>query len=101
MESSNGREGEKEVVGEGEDENDEREKQREDAEGEDNGDEKNSEGVSGSPGDGHTRLFILPKIWTINDFMPTMSAKVFNTLRDHYQIPDHIPICLPGKFEKC
>ena len=30
-----------------------------------------------------------------------MSDKVFNTLRDHYQIPKNIPICLPRKFEKC
>ena len=33
--------------------------------------------------------------------MATMSTKVFNTLRDCYQILDHIPIRLPGKFEKC
>ncbi|KAK9993564.1 hypothetical protein SO802_023267 [Lithocarpus litseifolius] len=45
--------------------------------------------------------FILPKIWTINDFLPKMSEKVFNNLRDRYQIPDHIPIRLPSKFEKC
>ena len=30
-----------------------------------------------------------------------MSDKVLNTLRDHYQIPENIPICLPRKFEKC
>ena len=30
-----------------------------------------------------------------------MSNKVFNTLRDHYQISNNIPIRLPGKFEKC
>ena len=30
-----------------------------------------------------------------------MSAKVFKDLRDRYQILDHIPICLLGKFEKC
>ena len=33
--------------------------------------------------------------------MPTMTTNVFKNLRDHYQIPDHIPIRLPGKFEKC
>ena len=37
----------------------------------------------------------------VNDFLPTMSDKIFNTLCDCYQIPDNIPICLPRKFEKC
>ena len=101
MESCNGGEGEEEVVGEGEDENDEGEEEREDTGDEDNGDEETSDGVSESPGDGHTYPFILPKIWTVNDFMPTMSIEVFNTLQDHYQIPNHIPIRLPGKFGKC
>ena len=30
-----------------------------------------------------------------------MSDKVFNILRDRYQILDNIPIRFPGKFEKC
>ena len=55
----------------------------------------------GSLGDGHTRPFILPEIWTINDFKPMMTTKIFNNLRVHYQILDNIPICLPGKYEKC
>lgn len=55
----------------------------------------------GSPGDGHTRPFILSKIWTINDFKLTITAKIFKNLQDHYQIPNHIPIHLYGKFEKC
>ena len=59
------------------------------------------EGSLGSPRDGHTRPFILPAIWTINDFKPTMTTNIFKNLRDCYQILDHIPICLPGKFEKC
>ena len=59
------------------------------------------EGSLGSPGDGHTCPFILPKIWTVNDFKPTMTANIFKNLRDRYQIPDHILICLPRKFEKC
>ena len=44
--------------------------------------------------------FILHSIWTVNDFYPTMSSKVFNTLRDHYQIPKNNPIHLPKKFEQ-
>ena len=73
-------------------------------EGEDDEDEDESDrgaSVSGSPGDGRTRPFILPKMWIVNDFKLTMTANVFKNLKDHYQIPDNIPICLPGKFEKC
>ena len=31
-----------------------------------------------------SRPFILPKIWTVNDFYPTISQRVFNTLRDRH-----------------
>ena len=58
-------------------------------------------GSSGNLESGYTHSFILPKIWTVNNFLPTMTAKIFKDLRDRYQIPDHITICLPGKFEKC
>ena len=51
-------------------------------------------------GDG-PRPFILPLIWTVNDFYLTMSPNVFNKLHDHFQIPKNIPIRLPKKFEKC
>ena len=47
------------------------------------------------------RPFILPLIWIVNDFYLTMSLKVFNTFHARYQIPDHIPMRLPWKFEKC
>ena len=59
------------------------------------------DGSSGSLGDGHTRPFILPKMRTINDFLPTMTANIFKNLSDLYQTPDHIPIRLPEKFKKC
>ena len=81
-------EGEEGMVGKGEDENDEGEEEREDDGDEDDSDKKTSEGTSGSPEDDCP--FILPKIWTVNDFLPTMSAKVFNTLWDRYQILDNI-----------
>ena len=83
--------------------------EKEESDGKDEGDDGavdkdeggvSKEGSSGSDGDGHTRPFILPKIWIVNDFMPTMTAKVFKDLWDRYQIPDHILICLPEKFEK-
>ena len=90
--------GEEEEIDEGEDEG----YKGEDDEDEGDIDERTLEGgSSGSPRDGHTRPFILPKMWTINDFNPTMTANIFKTLRDRYQIPDHIPIRLLGKFEKC
>ena len=47
------------------------------------------------------RNFVLPLIWTIDDFSSTIQRKHFNTLRDRYQIPVDVPICLPYKFEKC
>ena len=62
-------------------------------------DEEALDSTSGTPEDDHP--FILPKIWTINDFLPAMLDKVFNTLCDRYQILDNIPIHLPRKFEKC
>ena len=47
------------------------------------------------------RNFILPLIWTINNFSSTIQRKHFNTLRDRYQIPVDVPIRLPHKFKKC
>jgi len=76
-------------------------------EGEDDGDEGEvdkrtlEDESSRSPRDGHTHPFILPKMWTVNDFLLTMTANIFKNLRDRYQIPDHIPIRLLRKFEKC
>ena len=58
-------------------------------------------GSSGNLESGHTHPFILSKIWTINDFLPTMTTKIFKDLRNCYQILNHILIRLPRKFEKC
>ena len=58
-------------------------------------------GSLGSSRDGHTCPFILPAIWTVNDFKPTMTTNIFKNLRHRYQIPDNIPTCLLRKFEKC
>ena len=66
---------------------------------EDNSDEQAFDSTLGAPRDDCP--FILPKIWIVNNFLPTMSDKVFKTPRDRYQIPNDIPICLLGKFEKC
>ena len=71
-----------------------------DSDGDDSdGDEGPSEGTSEGPGD--NRPFILPEDWAVNKFLPRMSDKVFRELRTPYQIPDHIPICLPEENESC
>ena len=49
----------------------------------------------------HTHPFILPQMWNVNDFLPRMTSNIFKNLRDRFQIPNHIPIYLPRKFEKC
>ena len=58
-----------------------------------------SEGALVAPGD--NRPFILPAEWAVNKFLPSMSEKIFSELRVRYQIPEHIPIRLPYKNEKC
>ena len=98
VESCFGEGGEEEEIDEGEDEG----YKGEDDEDEGDVDERTLEGgSSGSLRDGHTHPFILPKIWTVNDFLPTMTTNIFKNLKDRYQIPDHIPIHLLEKFEKC
>ena len=49
---------------------------------------------------GLRKVIMLP-IWTINDFISTTKENHFKTLRGKYQIPDHIPLRLPYKSEKC
>ena len=69
-----------------------------DADEKDDG-EESYEGTSIGPGD--NRPFILPAKWAVNKFLPLMSDKVYKELRVRYQIPEHIPICLPKENEKC
>ena len=71
----------------------------------DSNDEENVENVE-SPirsviGLDSLKKFVLPLMWTVNDFNSTIQIKHFNTLRERYQILDDIPIHLPFKFEKC
>ena len=47
------------------------------------------------------REFIMLPLWTINAFNSSIKQTHFNTLREKYQIPVHIPIHLPFKSEKC
>ena len=76
------REGDKDEEGEGESE---RELEVRDDEDEDKGDRGASVvESSGSLRDGHTRPFVLPKIWTVNDFKLTITTNIFKNLRDRY-----------------
>ena len=78
VESCVGEENEEDEIDVVKDEGDEGGEEGEDDKDEGEADEGTIEGVSlGSPGDGHTRPFILLNMWTINDFLPTMMANIF------------------------
>ena len=49
--------------------------------------------------DGFKEFILLP-LWTVNDFISKIKEPHFKTLRDRYQIPVNIPMCLPYKSEK-
>ena len=66
---------------------------------EEDGDGESCEGTLVGPGDNCP--FILPAEWAVNKFLPLISDKVFKELHIRYQIPEHIPICLPRENEKC
>ena len=68
-------------------------------EDEDYGNEESYKGTLGVPGD--NRPFILSKNWSVNKFLPKMSDRVFKELRTRFQIPNHIPLRLPRKNERC
>ena len=100
VESCVGR-GKKEEVVEGDEGEAEGDEEEEDDGDKGDTDERTLEvGSSGSPRSRHARPFILPKMWTVNDFLSKMTVNIFKNLRDRYQIPDHISIRLPGKFDK-
>ena len=72
----------------------------EDGDGDEDGNrEGSSEGASVGPGDNSP--FILLAEWAVNKFLPSMSDKIFSESHVRYQIPEHIPICLPYENEKC
>ena len=50
--------------------------------------------------DGLREFVMLPE-WTVHKFVSTIKEVHFKTIRAIYQIPDHIPIRLPYKSEKC
>lgn len=92
----------KEVKGEGkEDEGDGEEEYEEDDEEKGDGEEGGGDGKGSKSSGDDFRPFILPKIWSVSNFLPKLSEKVLNKLHDRFQIPSHIPLKLPGKNEKC
>ena len=83
---------------EGEEEDKDGEKgegEEEEGDGDEGENHREGDGAIGQVDRGSHRPFILPLIRTVNDFNPTMSLKVFNNLRNRYQIPEHIPLQLP------
>ena len=68
---------------------------------EEEGEEEEREGVGSEPSGDDYRPFILPKIWLMNNFFPKLIDKDSNKLWDCFQIPEHIPIRMAGKHEKC
>ena len=64
----------------------------------DDGEEQTLRSLVGA--NGLREFNMLPK-WTVNNFLSTIKENHFKTLRDNFQIPDNIPICLPYKSEKC
>ena len=66
-------------------------------EGSDDGDQ----GIKSVVGADGLREFVVLPEWMVNNFKSTIKEVHFKTLRAIYQIPDHIPIRLPYKSEKC
>ena len=62
-------------------------------EGSDDGDQ----GIKSVVGANELKEFVMLPEWTVNNFRSTIKEVHFKTLRAIYQIPDHIPICLPYK----
>ena len=59
------------------------------------------QGIKSVVGADGLREFVMLLEWTVNNFKSTIKEVHFKTLRAIYQIPDHIPIHLPYKSEKC
>ena len=67
-------------------------------EGSDDGEDQRIKSVVGTD---RLKEFVMLPEWTVNAFTFTINEAHFKTLRANYQIPDHIPIRLPYKSEKC
>ena len=67
-------------------------------EGSDDGEDQRIKSVVGTD---RLKEFVMLPEWTVNAFTSTINEAHFKTLRANYQIPNHIPIRLPFKSEKC
>ena len=65
------------------------------------GDSKNESPIRFVTGPNGLRQFLVPLMWTVNEFNSIIKRPYFETLRERYQIPTNVPINLPLKFEKC
>ena len=65
------------------------------------GSDGGGEGLKSVVGADGLREFVMLPEWTMNNFRSTIKEVHFKTIRAIYQIPDHIPIHLPYKSEKC
>ena len=59
------------------------------------GSDDGDQGIKSVVGVDGLREFVMLPEWTVNNFTSTIKEMHFKTLRAIYQIPDHIPICLP------
>ena len=59
------------------------------------------QGIKSVVGANGLREFVMLPEWTVNNFRSPIKEVHFKTIRAIYQIPDHIPIRLPYKAEKC
>ena len=65
------------------------------------GSEDGDQGIKTVVGANGLREFVMLPEWTVNNFRSTIKEVHFKTPRAIYQIPNHIPIRLPYKAEKC
>ena len=65
------------------------------------GSDGGGEGLKSVVGADRLREFVMLPKWTVNNFRSTIKEVHFKTIREIYQIPDHIPIRLPYQSEKC
>ena len=65
------------------------------------GSDGGGEGPKSVVGADGLREFVMLPEWTVNNFRSTIKEVHFKTIRAIYQIPNHIPIRLPYKSEKC
>ena len=60
---------------------------------------KDEEAISSSGED--FKGFVLPQIWSMNDFLSKTTDEVFRRLRPCFRLPNDVPIRKAYKWEKC